>query len=285
MRVLVICDHADSWSAHNRAKALAKFLADVHLTIRPFKVGVLADHEDYDLVHFNFTAGVHVVEPFVRRWAHKCVMSVINERSLFEGYESDPVKLLSMLTACRSVVTLSKRVLERVPHATYIPNGIDEDLFPAPDPAVVGYCGTTKPNKNSHLVREACAQLYLELKSATYGGATGKHTMTHERMHKFYRSLDVYVHPSATEAFNNTVLEALACNVPVIMTRVGAWQEFEGYATFVEPNVESLVAALRPWAGRSLIDQKFLWKNIAPEYRRVYEAAQQRARDGGATAV
>jgi glycosyltransferase involved in cell wall biosynthesis len=87
----------------------------------------------------------------------------------------------------------------------------------------------------------------------------------------FYMGLDVYAHASLTEAFNNTIIEALSCNVPVIMTKTGAWRKFKGYVTFVEPTYQGLYRALKKYAGRRLVMGRFIWPLIVPRYKAIYE--------------
>jgi glycosyltransferase involved in cell wall biosynthesis len=45
--------------------------------------------------------------------------------------------------------------------------------------------------------------------------------MQHEQVVKFYQAADVFVLPSFTEAFNMDIIEAMACQVPVVATKVG----------------------------------------------------------------
>lgn len=42
---------------------------------------------------------------------------------------------------------------------------------------------------------------------------------------RFYQATDIYLHPSKVDTFPNTVLEALACGVPVVATAVGGIPE------------------------------------------------------------
>jgi hypothetical protein len=55
------------------------------------------------------------------------------------------------------------------------------------------------------------------------------------------------------------------------MTKVGLWQELEGYVTFIEPTINGVKEGLKKFLGRCLIEEKFLWKNIVPLYQETYE--------------
>ena len=46
-----------------------------------------------------------------------------------------------------------------------------------------------------------------------------------EQMADWYRVLDLYVAPQRWEGFGLTPIEAMACGVPVIATRVGAFEQ------------------------------------------------------------
>lgn len=58
-----------------------------------------------------------------------------------------------------------------------------------------------------------------------------------EDMADWYRVLDLYVAPQRWEGFGLTPIEAMACSVPVIATRVGAFEQIvqDGTGTLVDP--------------------------------------------------
>ncbi|MCE5973462.1 glycosyltransferase family 4 protein [Sinirhodobacter sp. WL0062] len=60
--------------------------------------------------------------------------------------------------------------------------------------------------------------------------------VTVDRMADWYRVLDLYVAPQRWEGFGLTPVEAMACGVPVVATRVGAFEEI------VTPQTGALVA-------------------------------------------
>lgn len=66
----------------------------------------------------------------------------------------------------------------------------------------------------------------------------------------WYRALDLYVAPQRWEGFGLTPLEAMACGVPVVATRVGAFEEIVGEETGTlvpADDIPSLAAALVPF--------------------------------------
>ena len=66
----------------------------------------------------------------------------------------------------------------------------------------------------------------------------------------WYRALDLYVAPQRWEGFGLTPIEAMACGLPVVATRVGAFEEIVTDATgsLVPPgDAAALAAALVPW--------------------------------------
>lgn len=69
-------------------------------------------------------------------------------------------------------------------------------------------------------------------------------------MADWYRALDLYVAPQRWEGFGLTPIEAMACGVPVVATRVGAFEEIvtEATGTLVPPgDVPALAAAIAPF--------------------------------------
>ncbi|TMV94965.1 glycosyltransferase family 4 protein [Thioclava sp. BHET1] len=63
-----------------------------------------------------------------------------------------------------------------------------------------------------------------------------------DQMADWYRVLDLYVAPQRWEGFGLTPIEAMACGVPVVATRVGAFEEI------VTPETGALVAPGKPQA-------------------------------------
>lgn len=270
MRILIVCDTLDGWSTQNRALALQKYAPQHEFTIRGHdrRHNYLHDHKSFDVIHFNFSGALTEAYDWILQHKEKCLLTAINERS-WDGFLVNTEKYRHLLKTCRTV-TVNRRMAELC-GGTYIPNGIDPDLFQKHHKPVVGYAGTGRPNKNWEAIRDACKRLGLEFRGQFYERGQGKQ-LPHDKMQDFYNGLTVYVHASLTEGFNNTILEALACNIPVLMTKQGAWKEFEGWVEFIEPDTVSIEAALRKYCGRQLILQKFTWDKLVPLYVAQYES-------------
>lgn len=105
-----------------------------------------------------------------------------------------------------------------------IPNGLNLDEWAPvapPEKFKVGFCGNiSRPEyaeyKGFNLLAAVCERGGYFLKSALYG----TDQIQHNRMREdFYGQISVLVQPTDGEGCSNTIMEALACGVPVITTR------------------------------------------------------------------
>lgn len=187
-----------------------------------------------------------------------------------------------------AVVATSERTTSYLENdAQVIMHGIDlDDFSPAenhpalrarlglPDAPLIGCYGRIRHQKGTDafvqamipVVRETQShavimgravdkdKAYLEdLKAqVTAAGLTGRfHFMPEvpvEAMADWYRILDLYVAPQRWEGFGLTPIEAMACSVPVIATRVGAFEQIVTPETgaLVDPgDIPALSTAIR----------------------------------------
>jgi sugar transferase (PEP-CTERM/EpsH1 system associated) len=111
------------------------------------------------------------------------------------------------------------------------------------------------------------------------------------------RGLDLFVLPSLREGISNTILEAMACGLPVVATRVGGNPELvedEKTGTLVPPadplrmadaiqhylcNPEKLVQ--HGWAARKRAEAKFSIESMINDYMAVYDAVLANRRRNG----
>ncbi len=101
---------------------------------------------------------------------------------------------------------------------------------------------------------------------------------------------DVFVLPSYSEGFSIAILEAMACGLPVVITRQCHFPEVAaaGAGLIIEPEVGELAAALEKLLrepqlrqemgsnGRRLVNEKFTWAKIAGQMIWLYKEALKR---------
>jgi glycosyltransferase involved in cell wall biosynthesis len=202
-----------------------------------------------------------------------------------------PPALVRLLQRQRGVNAVSRRLADAFASAgvdvCYTPNGVDTELFrPTPreardGPLVVGYSGSLKHDWRkgiTELIRPACDVPGVELRLAM---PDGENLLPPERMPEFYNGLDAYVCASSSEGFSLSVLEAAACGVPVISTRVGGCEDLieDGVNGFlVDRDVGAIRERIRFLAGsrgkcaelgvraREIVERDWSWTRRTPAW-------------------
>lgn len=147
-----------------------------------------------------------------------------------------------------------------------IPNGVDTEVFRPRDRAdcrrAIGlqedarYClfvGRMQHRKGSDLLVAACREAGYELLVAGERGVEGARALgvlAPDALAAVYSACDCVLFPSRYEACSYVVLEALACQVPLVSTRVGWMPTLLGGvpdydALCVRPEHEDIVRVLR----------------------------------------
>ena len=170
-------------------------------------------------------------------------------------------------------------VLHGIDAATFSPprdrRALRQRLGLPPDAILVGCYGRIREQKGTGAFVEALSRLLPERPDVfgiVMGRATSEHAafiaalrktsartggrilfppeVTVDRIPDWYRALDLYVAPQLWEGFGLTPLEAMACGVPVIATRVGAFEELvvDGTTGALVPpgDAAALAAAMAP---------------------------------------
>ena len=171
-------------------------------------------------------------------------------------------------------------------------NGVETRLFhPASGPRpkevsptalVIGTVCALRTEKGLHLLQEAFAQVrspHRELQLLIVGSGVELPRLqenaarlgiedasvfvpAQRNVVDWMRAMDIFVLPSLSEAFSNSLLEAMACGCAVVGSRVGGTPELIGDNTrgllFEKGNVPDLAAQLR-----KLIDDKQLRSELA----------------------
>jgi glycosyltransferase involved in cell wall biosynthesis len=204
-----------------------------------------------------------------------------------------------------------------------VPNGVDAEYFaPAADkpmgaqPFRFLFVGRLREQKNLRFVLEAMKQL-AELTPQEFvldivgDGPQREEMLRHagdlgvsdrllwhgwvgkERLRSLYRSADCFLNPSLYEGMPNTVLEAMACALPVIASDIGGNRDLviHGRTGFLTPpgkirqftEVLRAVAENPPMAremgaaGRARVVAEFTWRQVARRYADLLQPATSRA--------
>jgi phenylacetate-coenzyme A ligase PaaK-like adenylate-forming protein/spore maturation protein CgeB len=299
-RVLVIVD-APNWAHDIKTRCLIKHLGADYDFVKRYQGQVSeADLDDADLimVYYWLQLGsmLHLNAAFERN-RRKLLMGICSHVEL-EGQNRE--RGLAELRRLARAVFLNSRLLEEEfrplldKPVYYTPNGVETEFFtpgesrPDGSPLRVGWAGSLG-NMNPEVrgyhefIVPACSRVEgVELASAI----REEKWRGPKEMREFYRSLDVYLCASRKEGTPNPCLEAAACGVPLLTTRVGNMPELvrDGEnGLFIERDVADIVAKLtklRDDAGmrgrmaESVLTsiQKWDWSKQAENYRAMFEA-------------
>lgn len=124
------------------------------------------------------------------------------------------------------------------PKQTVTPLGVDIDKFTNrhhvndPETFTIGYCGRISPEKNITLLRDMILRAPSHYRLLIVGdGDLEPHpnirvTGFVDNPEYYYNKMDVFVMPSRTETTSLATLEAMACERPVIVSKVGFMADY-----------------------------------------------------------
>lgn len=252
-----------NWAHDLKTRALTSALAGHYRLVTRYQSDVTeSDIDSADLVLVYFWLQIdelpHLARAF-KRARGRLLLGVCSEYEL-EGRWRRPG--LTMLSRLPRAVFAINQVLARTLEAAlgrevfYTPNGVDSQFFRPSDaprregPFRVGWGGSLKNHTAEHRgVPNFIAPAVAAVEGAELClAAREEQWRTPEEMREFYQSLDVYVCASRSEGAPNPCLEAAACGVPVVTTRVGNMPEFirDGVnGLFIMRDVDDIAAELR----------------------------------------
>jgi glycosyltransferase involved in cell wall biosynthesis len=288
------------WIQESRLRYLQRYLADLEfklLTAEEFRRywnrGWLSRKPIYfaswRILHHYITQGLCSFEP--ADYDH-FMASVTSHQNIGGGLNvskaipigQDPKEAfefaMELLRRLR-VVTVNSRILYDLlsPHISeliYTPNGVDAEFFHppssrryAPDEIRIGWVGKLRAAKNYETVSRA----FVELQARGFTthmlevpkGVRSSRVLSPAEMRSFYHGIDFYLGASWHEGTPNPALEAAACGVPVVTTRVGNMPELikhEENGFFIEPHVDSIIKQFEKIQGLSVSDYLRLSANI-----------------------
>jgi glycosyltransferase involved in cell wall biosynthesis len=260
--VLCVVDRP-GWAHDRKTDALARELGGAYEIVKRYQAEVTAgDLERADCVLIYYWLQIerlsHLRE-VLARLRDRLAVGICSHFEL-DGAWREP-GLATLEDLARAVFVNNRLLLEEFgPRLSrpvyYTPNGVDTEFF---RPAAEGVCAAVRPlrvgwagslanqgagHRGVHefiapAVQKVGAELRLAVREEKWRGR--------EEMLDYYRSLDVYVCASHSEGTPNPCLEAAACGLPVVTTRVGNMPELirdgeNGF--FVERDVADIAEKL-----------------------------------------
>lgn len=224
--------------------------------------------KEYDAVFVHMNPEYLVLGgPFWRLWSKKIGLWYVHKSVDFKLRLAEEFTDV-VFTASRESFRLPSKKVQIVGH------GIDNEVF-KPDPAVsrIGALlsvGRLDKSKRHDLAIHAAAMINRELRIAGDGSernnlealaskleanVTFLGGITQTQLVGEYRAASVFVHTSETGSLDKVVLEALACDLPVVTT-ASALSDLP--VTVVEAAVAPLAEAIKAAAGRSQRSSHFI---------------------------
>jgi len=228
--------------------------------------------------------------------------AIVRLGGIMNFIENDAVNyFLAEIEKCGAVIATNSKLYEigllANKNTFLIPNPINLKKW-CPDPArvwnyknpVIGFVGniTTKTKikyKGYDLILRATADLGLNLNRALFNSQQIPHD---EMKARFYDKIDILILPTDGEGSSNTIMEALACGVPVITTKAAGYhgenlEDMES-VIFCTKTVASVTFSIKILINNpdlfdklSINGRKFAEKHhnideIAPKYLAVFES-------------
>lgn len=172
-----------------------------------------------------------------------------------------PKKLIRYLQQFRGVNAVSSRLTKLFQDAgltniSLCENGVNTAFFSPAEPLssrpfTMGFSGSTKNKTHDKL--KGFSQFILPASHQTQtplsvsGGNMQDEKLAWRDMPNFYRSIDVYICMSSSEGFSQSVLEAAACGIPIISTKVGGCENLIEHGVngfLIERDLNSLIQHL-----------------------------------------
>jgi len=206
---------------------------------------------------------------------------VLDERNKGSRYDKELAQVGAIIATNKQLYDIAVRVNSNV---YVIPNGVNLEMFkPSKEKLerkfTVGFAGNIwgmgGNYKGWQYYVGATISLYGLVKNieCLHNGPKHQRQIKHEDMpEKFYHKIDCLILPSKGEGCSNVVSEALACGVPVLLTKVGYHGETlkDGQeCLFIKRDVQDIVDKVK-----MLINNPKLHKKISVNGRKFVEKNQ-----------
>ena len=265
----------------------------VELNIDPIAVADdIVNH--FDLTMLQNIESLKLIRTNKKRVICRSGGMIVNDQNKGDRYNDELAQVGAVIATNNQLYDIAKSCND---NAHLIPNGCDLVQFSPADPNpnfnrkfTIGFAGNIWGQglvyKGYQFYVKAMASMFTQVKSKTLLHA---HTqIDHYKMTEdFYYEIDCLILPSLGEGCSNVVMEALACGVPVLITKVGYHGEMledrknclfiERDANDIEKKIALLMnnTALRidlAYSGREFAVEHHDIKKIANEYDKIFQS-------------
>ncbi|MSM40299.1 MAG: glycosyltransferase [Geobacter sp.] len=248
IRVLAVYD-IEGWAWWNRSQNIRRHLP-TEVTLEMRRMDQLFDHRKYDFIM--------IFDPYLISLVQNVPPEKIIVGCSCPKYLEQTISLVTSARCAGGFLNNQEMFRQgslEAPNIFCCQNGVDEELFhPATEPPeepIACWVGNSDSvgEKGLDLIREACRQSGVRLVFLDREARRDMESLlTQEQVRDtVYHQATFYICASVVEGTPNPALEALACGLPVISTRVGNMPEIirDGYNGFlVDRSVEALTAAI-----------------------------------------
>lgn len=232
---ILLAPTTPGWAFDHRAKdLLAQYIKGIHFDLKYLREIKSTDQFVYDLIYPMTLDGAKILHKRAAIPYDKMAAGITSLRSIekyrLDGNKFEPdfirftKKLRGLNTASDEIVRLFNghcqvyKTRVGIQETTFVPAKKQK----ANDPFKVGWVGRIDKKeyrelKGYDLVLKALKRLDVELDIRTYK----ENYVPREQMVTFYQGLDCFICSSKSEHIPLPILEAAACGVPIITTKVG----------------------------------------------------------------
>ncbi len=242
MKILLVYD-VENWAWFHRAKAIQKYLPS-------FDINIISqsDFKDVDVTKYDHVHNFDIEDNRLRNKTSTGIYSYGHLKTMDTSIER--------MTQYQALITVNQdlynwaRTNNINKQIYYIRNGIDLSLFynkpelKNPDKFVVGFSAKKTPphldlKGYTTIWQPLMARLskydhieFLEHSSHYYDG------VKHDQMINVFNKMDILVCPSHSEGCLGSLLEAMACEIPVMATSTGVVPELTSEGVLKAPKYE-----------------------------------------------
>jgi len=288
-KVLLVPD-SPNWAFDNRCNALIKHLSDSFFFEKVYwKEMPDIDYSIFDLVYY---AGFYMIgSSRDKAWGtfkKEQIVTSIPGLVSWGVNEAIPFLNKSIGFSVLNSILLKDFIDKTSAKIFYTPNGVDINLFrPIPrqsnDVFTIGWAGHSgHKGKRLNILRKVVDGI----PGATILVQDKEHYIPHNEMPEFYNRLDCYCCISESEGSNNSILEAMACGLPVISTPVGNAPELlkDGAGVLIKDDLSDLkeviitmmadenIKEIGNKARREIL-HGWAWKERALQYKEMFDYA------------